>query len=522
MKSKLGLQWGEHKQATAVCKQLFSFIKKGEKRFVVLMPMQSGKTSVVQCIAERMGVEGPHRIIYLCSYDRVSYKNQIQNDLRVFEKEECLTLVGKDILKYKPQPNDIVLVDEAGYGVSEDQRLDRALTAVDAVVVAISATPYEAMKSSWNGRVLSPSRKSLEKYYGIWDMLQAGKVKKAYECISIKQKKKPELTPWFQNIIDNMPAKSYGIVRVRNRDEADILQKLLARQYIRSDVWAQGSPLSADIKDLLGTMPRRKKIFIVVNHLRMGERITDNYLHFVIERLPKQRSMNNTIAQSLIGRCCGWDKKPAKVNVYTDVTEAQAYARMWKDVWSKKEVSMMKKGNATKNFSGSFQRREAANATAKIVSSFKELPAAVRNNIKYGVIKSRTQKHSDMKSYLANNTKGNKVVETKSYFGRGKVSERNRIDLVAALKAIEQNNGLVTNFTQFAKRHSGQQQLSDYALFCIQTDELYEQYGVRSGEFILLTRQSEKYNLEENTVQLKECLFTTLAKGTANGIHEQR
>lgn len=69
-KSELGLAWSKHKQAVYAVKELYKHIEQGLRRFSILFPMQGGKTSIVQAIAELLGVMGPYRIVYLCSYDR--------------------------------------------------------------------------------------------------------------------------------------------------------------------------------------------------------------------------------------------------------------------------------------------------------------------------------------------------------------------------------------------------------------------------------------------------------------------
>lgn len=517
-KSELDLPWPKHKQAVYVVSRAIKVIKSGVKRLTVIMPFQSGKTSFVQALIELLGVMGNNRIVYLCSYSRKNYKTQIKNDLRVFESNECMIYVGRDIPKYKPQLGDIVVIDEAGYGVSENQLLDktlqRGLDAVGATVIALSATPYEALKSKWSDAVVYPSKASLRKYYGIWDMFDKGCVKQARPILTSGEDQ--AITPWFQTILDKMPPCSYGLVRVRTKEEAHRLQGKLLEQNIVSDVWIQGAALSAPVSDIMKIKPRRKRIFIVVEHLRMGERISNKYLDFVVDRLPQTICQNNTVTQSFLGRCCGWDKIPGRTTIYTSVSEARAYANMWEELWNEGVVTtMLDRGNATRNFTGSDKIYDAIDASVRIVRGKKNLPKAVADSLKWGVVKSRGNKHNARSGWvIREEAMGKGIVETKSYFGSNAVSEGNRRKVIEALRAIKENNGIMHDFAQFSKRHKNKDKVSDYAVFSIQTNELYREHGVKKGDFILLTRQGEKYMRHSNTVEVKTCLFTNMVGDT--------
>ncbi|MBC8548733.1 MAG: hypothetical protein ISR65_19875 [Bacteriovoracaceae bacterium] len=121
--------------------------------------------------------------------------------------------------------------------------------------------------------------------------------------------------------------EGYGIIRVKNKKQAKFLEaqinKRIRGKHVFVKHWNQGNQL--DPEKYFNEI--REGVFVVVIVQRkaaMGNSMSTEHVRFVYDYSPT--AALSTIAQGLLGRCCGHGKKKHHVIVYTHLNHAIAFS----------------------------------------------------------------------------------------------------------------------------------------------------------------------------------------------------
>ncbi len=286
-------------------------------------------------------------------------KNILHNsEMRKFlTKKECEWSTDDVLVINKMRKNSLILIDESHYGSDKSQILNQFLTKVlgispngenstlesnNVYVVSISATP---MAEFINANVSEFKKKivplqNADGYCGITEMFKNDKIFKSYDLKDVKSVNS------FLNKIIGYKNNGYILVRCTGKQKVKILDEIDKRIFdtIDYDQYSKSRILdNMGINDILQNEPSKKTLIFLKGLLRAGKRVdTRNVLmmHDTAE------SKVDTTVQSLLGRCCGYNKN-SNIEIYCDYDSAKKY----KD-WVESGYDIKKVPNKSKNIQG--------------------------------------------------------------------------------------------------------------------------------------------------------------------------
>jgi hypothetical protein len=259
----------------------------------------------------------------------------------------------------KMKNNSLILIDESHYGSDKNQILNQFLTKIlgispngdnkplidnNVYVVSISATPMaefiNANVSNFEKKIIS--LKNANGYYGIIEMFNDGKIFKSYDLkdsISVNK---------FLDKIIAYKENGYCLVRCTEKQRSNIMNEIGVRmldfKIIDYDQYSNSRILdNMGINDILLNTPTKKTIIFLKGLLRAGKRVdTKNVLmmHDTAE------SKVDTTVQSLLGRCCGYNKN-SNIEIYCDYESANKYKK-----WAESGYDIKLVPNKSKNIKG--------------------------------------------------------------------------------------------------------------------------------------------------------------------------
>lgn len=288
-------------------------------------------------------------------------KNILHNsEMRKFLTKKESDWSTDDILVInKMRKNSLILIDESHYGSDKSQILNQFLTKIlgispngenitleknNVYVVSISATPMaefiNANVSEFKKKIVS--LKNAEGYCGITEMFKNDKIFKSYDLKDTKSVNS------FLDKIVGYKKNGYILVRCTEKQKVKILNEIGERtldfRVIDYDQYSKSRILdNMGINDILQNEPSKKTLIFLKGLLRAGKRVdTRNVLmmHDTAE------SKVDTTVQSLLGRCCGYNKN-STIEIYCDYDSAKKY----KD-WVESGYDIKKVPNKSKNIKG--------------------------------------------------------------------------------------------------------------------------------------------------------------------------
>lgn len=288
-------------------------------------------------------------------------KNILHNsEMRKFLTKKEIDWSTDDIIVInKMRKNSLILIDESHYGSDKSQILNQFLTKIlgispngenstleinNVYVVSISATPMaefiNANVSEFKKKIVS--LQNANGYCGITEMFKNDKIFKSYDLKDVKSVNN------FLNKIIAYKNNGYILVRCTEKQKIKILheigEKTLDFKVIDYDQYSKSRILdNMGINDILQNEPNKKTLIFLKGLLRAGKRVdTKNVLmmHDTAE------SKVDTTVQSLLGRCCGYNKN-SNIEIYCDYDSAKKY----KD-WVESGYDIKKVPNKSKNIQG--------------------------------------------------------------------------------------------------------------------------------------------------------------------------
>jgi hypothetical protein len=237
------------------------------------------------------------------------------------------------VLVSKIKKNSLILIDESHYGSDKKQILNNFLTKIVGIepngdntpliknniyVVSISATPMaefiQAKTSNFKKKIIP--LKNSDGYYGIIDMFNNNKIHDASDLKDVKSIDR--FIDRFLNISRN------GYILIRSTKHQEEIKNRLGERLIDVSVECYDSDKgnkNKTIDGLLEETPIKKTIIFLKGKLRAGKRINTRNIIMIHDTA---ESKVDTTVQSLLGRCCGYNKNK-DIEIYCDMISAKKY-----------------------------------------------------------------------------------------------------------------------------------------------------------------------------------------------------
>jgi len=318
-----------------------------ESRYVILTAeMQSGKTDTFYLVAfEMLRNEIVRNVYIICGSGDTELRGQHRLDDPDIEKlynkyhlylnvlgwstEEILRIIadikksivpvfGTQLKKVEYEARDVLIIhDESHFAQSEGNMVDLSLRStgihLDGQVeqlmnrnyyyLSVSATPCSELS---NNMLMGQGKRIVvmmpgEGYMSIEEIYLTGRIHGFNEW-------QEGLAEGLRKALEPMRSSGqtgYAIVRVQNNKEADA--RYVCQQYGCDFLVYDGnrSKNSLTINQILSKKTERLTVIFVKGLLRMGKRLYKKYLRFCLESA--KGSKTDTLMQSLLGRCCGYD-----------------------------------------------------------------------------------------------------------------------------------------------------------------------------------------------------------------------
>lgn len=314
---------------------------------VTVAEMQSGKTFCMKRLIymvnkyndeiKNMGIEIDKHNVYLvlCASSnnlksqhktnipeiahKIYHLNDIQKFLKnMYEYESLLTTMAD---------SGLIIFDECHCDVENSKIIDRFRSMLKKIAkenktsfykVGFSATPYEQIMADYPTVIMYPG----QNYYGLRQMFNSS-FTVIYQAKNLAEPSK--CAELFSEIsIDNF----YYIIRLPSKkDLAEIVFSNITSQLkllgSKADSIIYDMDYHGNINEVLETRPKKPTIIYLKNKLRMGEYLNTEYVYMVHD--DPNNSFAHTTTQSLIGRCCGYNKKNHRTIIYCDYLKAHEH-----------------------------------------------------------------------------------------------------------------------------------------------------------------------------------------------------
>ena len=291
---------------------------------MLLAPMQSGKTSTYKLTAcemlrlglvDRVVIFSGNRETALRSQTKdnesflSSYRQFLRNEKSIpveesEEKSRCKLEVywGQDLRKFKPSPRTFYIWEESHYGQSQKQQVDLFLQKCGiqatgdapegSYLLSVSATPFSELSDNHYLDQAKPIVRLIpgESYLSIKKMNENGQI------VNVR---KDKFNHKFNSLLRRLAG--YALVRASTKKQPELIQMVKAAdcEYVEYDMDHPEMTLS-----ILENAPTKPTVIFIKGKCRMGHRITKTHIDFCVETSSKN---TDTILQSLLGRCCGYD-----------------------------------------------------------------------------------------------------------------------------------------------------------------------------------------------------------------------
>ncbi len=344
------------KCAARVVKKLVNF-----SEVIVVAPMQSGKTEVMKRLIylinnynakiKLLDVEIDRYNIYVvvCA-SSINLKKQHQDKLpeiknKIYHLNDIQKLLkssSDDLIQMVD--SSLIIFDECHCDAEQKKLIDRFRKLLEYTatqnktfyhVVGFSATPYEQVAAGYPMVIMKPG----PGYYGIKDMFRSHFSSDPKIMPTIFQAKDLRDTSECIDLFSQINLHNYYyIFRLPNRqdDEKKVIDNIcreIKSRKIRFDSIIYDMHHSQNINYLLQQKPIKPTIIYIKNKLRLGESLDTTNVYMVHDNYKSM--FTHTVVQSLLGRCCGYNKKSHGVIIYCDYEKADNHYR-----WMKKNYNI--------------------------------------------------------------------------------------------------------------------------------------------------------------------------------------
>lgn len=218
--------------------------------------------------------------------------------LVIFDECHCDAEIGKIIDKFRQMLGRIARQNETSY-----------------YILSSSASPYEQLNVAYPKVIMRPG----SDYYGLRQMFEA-KIP-----IVFPSKKLADPTQCLELFTEIEICCFYYIFRLADRkDDSDQMITNIETEFrkrgVGIDSFIYDMSYRGNINEIIQTQPNKPVVIYLKDKLRMGEYLDTTYV-YVVHDDPCNCYTHTTI-QSLLGRCCGYNKKANKTIIYCDYEKA--------------------------------------------------------------------------------------------------------------------------------------------------------------------------------------------------------
>ena len=351
---------GEYHHNENIVNTVVNIIKKLRKydEVVTVAEMQSGKTDVMKRLIyvinnyndkiRNINIDISKYNIYLiiCA-SSINLKNQLKtklpeiknkvyhlNDIynikkNIFEHEYLLTIMAD---------SSLIIFDECHCDAEQRGLIDEfrdllikysKMNKTQFHTVGFSATPYEQVIANYPKIIMKPDKD----YYGIVQMFNSWKPSKT-------NKEKVPTIFQAKNLLEPIECEIlfteieicdfYYIFRLpgkKNSEETVIhnIEKEFKKRGAKLDSYVYDMNYRGNINELLDVKPIKPTIIYLKDKLRMGEYLNTEYIYLVHD--DPNNTHTHTTAQSLVGRCCGYNKESHRTIIYCDYQKALQHCK---------------------------------------------------------------------------------------------------------------------------------------------------------------------------------------------------
>lgn len=202
-------------------------------------------------------------------------------------------------------------------------------------IVGFSATPYEQIFVSVPKVIMYPG----PGYYGLTQMF---KPKYTPDPIIRQTKNLTKLNECLKLILEINIGTYYYIFRLSSKKSSDdvIINNLYNcfknnSKDLSVDTYIYDMHCAESINDIVKIRPNKIMLIFIKDKLRMGEYLDTTHVYMVHDDL---NTYTHTTAQSLLGRCCGYDKESDHVIIYCDYNKAFDHYLWIKNKYDKDKI----------------------------------------------------------------------------------------------------------------------------------------------------------------------------------------
>jgi hypothetical protein len=363
-----------HPNQYQAAKEVVEYFLCGINNVILTAEMQSGKSGtaryVVHSLLHHSGPSTewearmvPDRMYFICGMNDNDLRRQAIKEFAGLIPEKNI-LFSKQLQRSQAPSRDapsLVIVDESHYASNVNSLVDKFMKSVDSssLILSVSATAMAELATSQSMGKAMVYLKPGDNYYSIRDIFRRGLVHQAVN-ITTKQREFIDLvTEEYEHQKDHNELK-YNIVRIPSQwyyqDLEDDIKSLgLNIDFINhhtssaltspsslsssisedefSGTCSSPSPLTQkadDFNDYINDEPPRFTIIWIYGSLRAGKQLNTTHIGFVHDTA---ESAPDTIAQSLLGRILGYNKRNNHVKCFTDVKSAKLMCTWMSNVY---------------------------------------------------------------------------------------------------------------------------------------------------------------------------------------------
>lgn len=343
--------------------KIFKKLKDNDE-VITLAEMQSGKSEVMKRMLyiinnhnkqlQKFGIKITKYNIYviICASSKNLKKQHMEklpdiknhiyhlNDIAIFLKKS----LEYDILLTNMTRSSLIIFDECHCDAEHEKLIDKFRKTLNEIAlsynthyykVGFSATPYEQVLSKYPIVVMKPGRN----YYGICQMFN---IWKTHSYAAIFQSKKLTNIIECQELFSEIDiCKCYYIFRLpSNKQESNAIIENISVEFKKRqkkyNSYIYDMDYHGNINDILAKEPCFPTIIYLKDKLRMGEYLNTEYVYLVHD--DPSNTYAHTTAQSLLGRCCGYNKMGHGTIIYCDYEKAYEHYRWIKNNYSRDKI----------------------------------------------------------------------------------------------------------------------------------------------------------------------------------------
>jgi len=350
-----------HPNQYQAAKEIMDCFFYGINKVILTAEMQSGKTGtaryVVHSLLHHSGPSAdwenamtPERMYFICGMN--------DNDLRKQAVKEFAGLIPSNNILFSKQLQkhacewthethpSLVIVDESHYASNVNSLIDRFIKSLNSsyLMLSVSATAMAELATSESmGKAMVYLRPG-DNYYSIRDIFSRNLVFQAINITTNQRGFIDLVAEEYDHQLAHNELK-YNIIRIPSQWyyqdlEEEIRELGLNMDFInhhttlaslsRSSSSSGNDELMEDFNQYIKEPPERFTIIWIYGSLRAGKQLNTKHIGFVHDTA---ESAPDTIAQSLLGRILGYNKRNNHVKCYTDVKSAKLMCTWMSNVY---------------------------------------------------------------------------------------------------------------------------------------------------------------------------------------------